>query len=119
VAAPGSPNYAQKSSWMHTFKGRTCNVELVVVGPCNNCGHFIRCRVSSVNTVTRIQAAWPWRQSLIPDWAKYFVTSTASRLDPPSIHPIKWAAGAFSLRLKRPGREVDHKPPPSSTENKT
>jgi len=30
----------------------------------------------------------------------------------PSSYPM--GTGAFSLRIKRPGREVDHSPPPSA-----
>lgn len=51
----------------------------------------------------------------------------AEARDSPSAHiaqtsfgallPIKWVVGAFSLPVKRPGREADH-PPPSSAEVK-
>jgi hypothetical protein len=28
--------------------------------------------------------------------------------------PIQWVRGGLSLRVKRPGREADHTPPPSA-----
>jgi hypothetical protein len=33
--------------------------------------------------------------------------------------PIQWVPGAFSLGLKRPGREADHLPPTSAEVKKT
>jgi hypothetical protein len=32
----------------------------------------------------------------------------------PTQPPIQWAPGAFSLGVKRPGREADHSPPSSA-----
>jgi hypothetical protein len=44
-----------------------------------------------------------------------FLFTTASRtvLEPIQL-PIQWVAGALSLRVKRPGREVDQSPPSSA-----
>jgi hypothetical protein len=32
----------------------------------------------------------------------------------PGADPIQWVPGAFSLQVKRPGREADHSPPSSA-----
>jgi len=43
-----------------------------------------------------------------------FLFTTASRMAPgPTQPPIQSVPGALSLRVKRPGREVDHSPPSS------
>jgi hypothetical protein len=48
-------------------------------------------------------------------WAGNFFSTTASRtnLGPTSLLS-KWVTGALSLRVKRPGREVDHSSPSSA-----
>jgi hypothetical protein len=41
-----------------------------------------------------------------------FATASQPALQP-TQPPIQWAPGALSLGIKRPGRDVDHSPPPS------
>jgi hypothetical protein len=44
-----------------------------------------------------------------------FLFTTASRTTPgPTQPPIQWVPGAFSLVVKRLGREADHSPPSSA-----
>jgi hypothetical protein len=47
----------------------------------------------------------------------FFFTTVSRTTLGPTQPPIQFAAGALSLRVKRPGREADHSPP-SSTEVK-
>jgi hypothetical protein len=44
-----------------------------------------------------------------------FLFTPASRTAlAPTQPPIQWVPGAFSLGVKRPGREADHSPPSSA-----
>jgi hypothetical protein len=46
---------------------------------------------------------------------RIFPFATASRpAVGPTQPPIQWVPGVLSLMVKRPGREADHSPPPSS-----
>jgi hypothetical protein len=42
-----------------------------------------------------------------------FTTASRTALGP-TQPPIQWVPGAFSLDIKRPGREADHSPPSSA-----
>jgi hypothetical protein len=75
----------------------------------------------SWNSVVRSQysdwllAGRPRGRSLSPGEVKNFYFSKSSRLALGSAQiPIQWVPGAFSLGVKRPGREVDHSPPTSA-----
>jgi hypothetical protein len=68
---------------------------------------------SSVRTVTRLRDGRPGFDSRYGQGVFLFTTASKTTLEP-TQPPIQWLPGALSPRIKRPGREVNHTPPPSA-----
>jgi hypothetical protein len=72
--------------------------------------HSVRNWDSSVSIVTRLQSGRPGFVARQRHGFVLFATASRRALGP-TQHPFQWVSGALFLRVKRPGREVDHSPP--------